>query len=243
MKVFSFGFVCLLSIAALSNVNGQTKKAPVKKTTSNKGNTKPSTSVFTLKSHQDSVSYALAMDIARNVKSSGFDVDQSVFQKAFSAVLKGEKTLLEENQIVPILQNEMQIVTEKKNSLLKSKNADFLVQNKLKPTIKTTDTGLQYEVIKEGDGAQPTSDSEVVVHYSGSLIDGEKFDSSYDRNEPLSLELGSVIEGWKQGIPLMRVGSKYRFYIPYDLGYGERGTRGIPPYSTLIFDVELLEVK
>lgn len=120
---------------------------------------------------------------------------------------------------------------------------DFLAENKKKPNIKVTAEGLQYEVLVEGEGAYPTSSEEVVVHYKGTLIDGEKFDSSYDRNEPLTLNLDRVIEGWKIGIPLMRIGSKYKFYVPYNLAYGERATGSIPAFSTLIFEVELLGVK
>ena len=119
---------------------------------------------------------------------------------------------------------------------------EFLEQNKKRAEVKVTEEGVQYEILREGDGAQPTAESEVEVHYRGTLIDGTQFDSSYDRNEPIKLYLNRVIEGWKIGIPLMKVGSKYKFYVPQHLGYGERDSGPIPPYSTLIFEVELLNI-
>ena len=106
----------------------------------------------------------------------------------------------------------------------------------------TTESGLQDEVIKEGKGPKPTADSKVKVHYHGTLIDGTVFDSSVDRGEPIEFSLNQVIKGWTEGVQLMPVGSKYKFYIPQDLGYGSRAAGQIPPYSTLIFEVELLGI-
>ncbi len=118
----------------------------------------------------------------------------------------------------------------------------FLTENKAKEGIKTTESGLQYEVVKEGTGAKPTASDVVKVHYSGKLIDGTEFDSSYERNEPATFGVGQVIQGWIEGLQLMTVGSKYKLYIPYNLGYGAQGTSNIPPFSTLVFEVELLEI-
>ncbi len=106
----------------------------------------------------------------------------------------------------------------------------------------TTESGLQYEVIEEGDGAKPTRRDQVTVHYKGELTDGTVFDSSYDRGQPATFPLNRVIPGWTEGLQLMRVGAKYKFYIPPDLGYGSRGTGSIPPNSALIFQVELLRI-
>jgi len=119
----------------------------------------------------------------------------------------------------------------------------FLALNASKPGVVTTPSGLQYKVIREGDGQKPAADAEVEVHYKGTLIDGTVFDSSYDRGEAISFFLNQVIAGWQEGVQLMPVGSHYEFYIPYNLGYGARGAGGvIPPYATLIFEVELLKI-
>ena len=124
----------------------------------------------------------------------------------------------------------------------KAQGEEFLAANKLREGVITIESGLQYEVIKLGKGPKPTADSKVKVHYHGTLIDGTVFDSSVDRGEPIEFNLNQVIKGWTEGVQLMPVGSKYKFYIPQDLGYGSRATGQIPPYSTLIFEVELLGI-
>ncbi len=125
----------------------------------------------------------------------------------------------------------------------KEEGQAWLAENAKKEGVVVTDSGLQYKVITEGDGAQPTEDSMVVVDYEGTFTDGRPFDSSYESGEPISFPVGGVIKGWQEGIQLMKEGAKYQLYIPYDLAYGERGAGSdIPPYSVLIFDVELHEV-
>ncbi|WP_100657957.1 FKBP-type peptidyl-prolyl cis-trans isomerase [Alteromonas flava] len=119
----------------------------------------------------------------------------------------------------------------------------FLAENAKKEGVMTTESGLQYEVLSAGEGASPTAEDTVTVHYRGTLLDGTEFDSSYKRNEPASFPLSRVIAGWTEGVQLMKEGGKFRFYIPSELAYGERATGAITPNSTLIFDVELLEVK
>jgi FKBP-type peptidyl-prolyl cis-trans isomerase len=122
-------------------------------------------------------------------------------------------------------------------------NQEFLAQNAKQPGVIVMPSGLQYKVLRQGDGAQCPPLAEVEVHYKGTLIDGKTFDSSYERGESISFLLGNVIKGWQEGIPLMTVGSHYIFYIPGNLAYGERGFPGaIPPNATLIFEVELLKV-
>ncbi len=125
----------------------------------------------------------------------------------------------------------------------KEEGAAFLAENGKRPEVITTESGLQYEVLKAGKGKKPTAESTVKVHYAGTLIDGTEFDSSYKRGEPTTFGVTQVIPGWTEGLQLMNVGSKYKFYIPAELAYGERQAGNIPPYSTLIFEVELLGIE
>ena len=138
------------------------------------------------------------------------------------------------------IQNTLGTIQFKEN---KAKGEQFLAENKLKNGVKVTESGLQYEVVKMGKGKKPTAESTVKVHYEGKLIDGTVFDSSIERGEPIEFPLNGVIKGWTEGLQLMPVGSKFRFYIPQELGYGAQSAGTIPPYSTLIFDVELLDIK
>ena len=141
------------------------------------------------------------------------------------------------------LQTYFTAAQEKISTEKKAQGEKFLADNAKNPAVQTTASGLQYIVLKDTVGAKPTATDKVKVHYEGTLIDGTKFDSSYDRGEPIDFPLNQVIPGWTEGIQLMSVGSKYKFYIPYQLAYGEQGAGGvIPPYSTLIFTVELLGI-
>lgn len=226
--------LAILAAAFTHNLHGQQKKkASVKKNSSSHVSTsKP----IQLTNTKDSLSYALGVDIANSLKQGGFDLNTKALTEALNAHLGGKETLINEDSI-------SSIITSGIIEMRAKPGRDFLAENKKNPKVKVTPEGLQYEVLVEGEGAYPTSSDDVIVHYKGTLIDGKQFDSSYDRNEPLTLNLDRVIEGWKLGIPLMRIGSKYKFYIPYNLGYGERGTGAIPAFSTLVFEVELLGVK
>jgi len=236
MKIKSL--LCLTVVAglAINCAKAQTKPSAKKTTTSATKGAATAAKPFQLTNIKDSLSYALGVDIANSLKQSGFDLNTIALTEALTKHIADKPILIAEDQTSSIISAAMIEMRSKPGR-------DFLTENKKNPNVRVTPEGLQYEVLVEGEGAYPTSTDEVVVHYKGTLIDGEKFDSSYDRNEPLTLNLDRVIEGWKLGIPLMRIGSKYKFFVPYNLAYGERATGAIPAFSTLIFEVELLGVK
>jgi len=147
------------------------------------------------------------------------------------------------NAAFQVIQERLQAAEAEKSKEFAAAGEAFLAENAKRDEVTVTESGLQYEVIEQGDGATPTADSSVKAHYRGTLINGEQFDSSYDRGEPTEFPVGGVIAGWTEALQLMNVGSKWKLYIPYHLAYGERGAGGaIGPYQTLIFDIELVEV-
>ena len=205
-----------------------------------------------LKNFEDSLSYAIGMRLHDIYISDGLgkETDSLLVKAAFNDMVSGSAILTAEQEEQVIMkfftkkQEEQQMEQAKQNEEIKAAGENFLAENAKRPEVKTTESGLQYEVITEGKGKKPTETDVVKVHYKGTLIDGTVFDSSYDRGEPAEFPLNGVIKGWTEGLQLMSVGSKYKLYIPYQLGYGERGAGGtIQPYSALIFDVELLEIK
>jgi FKBP-type peptidyl-prolyl cis-trans isomerase FklB len=200
----------------------------------------------------DSVSYSLGVLLAKNLKQQGFDnLNADDMSKAIRDVLEGKPTMInptEANQIVMQYQEkkaaEMEAENAKKFATNKEVGAAFLATNKERKEVTTTASGLQYEVMKKGDGPMPKTTDKVKVHYHGTLIDGTVFDSSVERGQPASFGVTQVIQGWVEGLQLMNVGSKYKFFIPYNLAYGERAAGPeIGPYSTLIFEVELLGIQ
>ncbi|HUW84966.1 MAG TPA: FKBP-type peptidyl-prolyl cis-trans isomerase N-terminal domain-containing protein [Phycisphaerae bacterium] len=196
------------------------------------------------------VSYVLGMDIANRLKSLDTDIDLDLFYRGMRDKYADKDVLLTDEQASKIQQDfftRLQAEQARKRRELADKNKkegdEFLAANKEKEGVKTTDSGLQYMVLTEGDGPTPTVSHRVKVHYRGTLIDGTEFDSSYTRDEPSTIGLRGVIKGWTEGLQLMNVGSKYRFFVPSDLAYGPRGSRNnIGPNATLMFEIELLEI-
>jgi FKBP-type peptidyl-prolyl cis-trans isomerase FkpA len=199
-----------------------------------------------LSSDKAKYSYAIGFNIGNNVKRQGIDLDLSAFETAMKDAMAGTKSRLTDEEIREALAKMQESTsgarTAEAGANLK-KGEEFLAANKAKPGVKETKSGLQYRVLKEGTGATPKESSTVVVHYTGKLIDGTEFDSSYKRNQPAEFPLKGVIPGWTEGMQLMKVGSKYELIVPSSLGYGPRGNPSIPGNSVLIFEVELLNIK
>lgn len=198
-----------------------------------------------LKNNTDSASYALGAQLGKSIKRDGLDTIlniESLMQGIQNGIL--DTAGMKDEEIQTIVQAFFQKEMEKRNNSLKETGDKFLAENGKKPGVTTTPSGLQYEVIKEGGGARPTAESVVSVYYKGSLLSGKVFDQSQP-GSPVEFPVNQVIPGWIEGIPLMTVGSKYKFYIPGKLGYGEAGSpqAGIGPNEVLVFEVELLGIK
>jgi len=198
-----------------------------------------------LASDKGKYSYAIGYNIGSSMKKDSVDIDMNSFNAAIEDALKGTDSQLSPEQTQAAMQNLMMTLQKKRmegTEVNKKKGDEFLAANKIKEGVKTTPTGLQYRVITEGTGAKPKATDIVKVHYSGKLIDGKEFDSSYKRNEPVQFKLDGVIKGWTEGVQLMTVGSKYEFVIPSELAYGPTGNQSIPGNSVLIFEVELISI-
>jgi len=196
------------------------------------------------------LSYTIGMDIGRSLAGQQMEMDIDVVIAALRASYAGEPTLMSDQEVA---EERQRFIEERQAQIDNQRNEEasvnleegqaFLAANAVKDGVKVTESGLQYRVIEEGEGAQPTAADRVTVHYRGRLINGVEFDSSYGRGEPTTFGLSQVIPGWTEGLQLMREGGKYEFFIPSELAYGERGAPGaIGPNSALIFEVELVEV-
>ncbi len=197
-----------------------------------------------LKNLSDSASYAIGMSVASFYKQQGIkSINTTFVSKAINDVMSGKKTLMDDAAANTCMNNYMSQIQAQKSKPRIDSGAAFLAKNKTRPEVKTTASGLQYEVITQGTGIKPTAKDSVTCHYKGTLLDGTVFDNSYDRGQPITFALNGVIPGWTEGLQLMPQGSKYKLYIPYNLAYGAFDYGPIPGGSTLTFEVELLEVK
>ena len=200
----------------------------------------------------DKLSYALGIGIGSQLAGIGAkELNIDDFAQAIKDVISGSELKVDNAEAQTLVQNffqeqeaKQQAAAAEAGKAAKAAGEAFLAENGKKDGVVTLPSGLQYQVLKEGDGKKPSATDQVVCHYEGTLIDGTVFDSSYKRNQPATFGLNQVIPGWTEGVQLMQEGAKYRFFIPYNLAYGERGAGAqIPPFAALVFDVELIEVK
>jgi len=199
-----------------------------------------------IKTEKQKLSYAMGIYFSQSIVQQKADLDIDVFTQAVNDVLTNTDLKMTQQEIQTALSNYQQQLVKERNAASggnKVKGEKFLEENKKKEGVVELKSGLQYKIIKQGDGKKPIKDNSVKVHYHGMLINGEVFDSSYDRGEPITLSLNQVIKGWQEAVPMMNVGSKWQIYVPSDLAYGDRGAGGsIGPNETLIFDIELLAI-
>ena len=217
--------------------------AQVKKTTVTPKKT--ATPVKVLKNLSDSASYAIGMSIVNFYRQQGVNsFNTALITRAINDILNNRTVLLNDQQANACVMKLMNQSAETKAQPNIMAGRNFLAQNKNKPNIKTTASGLQYEVLREGNGPKPTASDSVEVHYAGTLLDGTEFDNSYKRGQTITFAVGGVIRGWTEALQLMPAGSKYKLYIPNELASGlqEPPGSGIPPGSVLVFEVELIKV-
>ena len=200
----------------------------------------------------DKLSYALGIGIGSQLAGMGAkELNIDDFAQAIKDVISGSELKVDNAEAQTLVQNffqeqeaKQQAAAAEAGKVAKAAGEAFLAENGKKDGVVTLPSGLQYQVLKDGNGKKPSATDQVVCHYEGTLIDGTVFDSSYQRNQPATFGLNQVIAGWTEGVQLMQEGAKYRFFIPYNLAYGERGAGAqIPPFAALVFDVELIEVK
>jgi FKBP-type peptidyl-prolyl cis-trans isomerase len=228
---------CALAVSAQTKA----KTTTVKKTTATVKKTVPAV-VF--KSTLDSASYAFGNTMASSMKNDGLNsLNYDMLIRGLKDAFGNAAPLIPKDKSQAAISNLFNTVSKQKHAPAIAEGKSFLEKNKQQQGIQVTPSGLQYQVLNRGTGIRPKATDTVLVNYRGTLLNGKEFDSSYKRNEPLSLPLNGVIAGWTEGVQLMQTGSKYKFFVPYNLAYGERAMgEDIPAYSTLIFEIELLKV-
>ncbi|MBI2423371.1 MAG: FKBP-type peptidyl-prolyl cis-trans isomerase [Candidatus Hydrogenedentes bacterium] len=206
-------------------------------------------STATLADDNAKTSYAIGAQVGESLKLPGFEVNLDAFVAGIEDAVKGREAAMTTEEITAVMtafqtkmRESMMAEQNKEKTANLSEGQKYLDENAKKDGVKITESGLQYKVVQEGTGASPKPTDEVTVHYTGTLLNGEKFDSSVDRGEPATFRLDQVIPGWTEGLQLMKEGGKCQFYVPAELAYGERGRPSIPANSVLIFDVELIKV-
>lgn len=262
-KTVAFPAVLLLAVtvAAGAQQSGQSNQKPAEKPmaqgtqgtqgaqTAQPTQPAPPNTAGKPESLEDRASYSIGLNLGRSLKTNDIKANTDLLIKGLRDGLAGQALLTDQEMqsTMQEFQQQVQAQQEAKQKEIGEKNKmegeAFLTKNKARQGVKTTASGLQYEVLTEGTGPQPKATDTVTVNYKGTLMDGTPFDSSYDRGEPATFVLNQVIPGWTEGVQLMKVGSKYKFYIPAALGYGERGAGGvIGPNAPLVFEVELLSI-
>jgi FKBP-type peptidyl-prolyl cis-trans isomerase FklB len=233
-------------------VTAETTAQTIKKTTKPAATVKKSTaapvkatgSAIVLKNQMDSLSAAIGVSFANSLSSQGINhINHDILTKTINTSLKGDKAAFAPDEANAFIQSYFQKIMEEKGAVVRVEGEKFLEENKKKQGVVTTESGLQYQVIKTGEGPKPAATDKVKTHYHGTLTNGTVFDSSVDRGEPVEFPVNGVIKGWTEALQLMPVGSKWKLFIPYQLAYGERAAGPqIPAYSALVFEVELLEI-
>ena len=242
--------VISLNISAQNKKTGPKKPMPrqspveVKSKVISVVNSKGTSGPISLRSDNDSLSYAIGVNIGQSLKQQGMDgINLELLKTAMGDVLAGNATQISADQCMPVIMASMKKVQEKKFAPVKSEGESFLVANAKKDSVVVLPSGLQYKILTKGTGEIPKASDKVNVHYHGTLMNGNVFDSSVNRGTPATFGVTHVIAGWVEALQLMPVGSKWKLFIPQALAYGERGAgENIPPFSTLIFDVELLSI-
>lgn len=237
-KIFIAALVATVGLSANAQTKG--KAVPAKKpVAAAKPIAKP---VF--KTNTDSASYALGLSVANNFKSGGAtSLNYELFTKGLKDAFASANPSLSQEQCQQAVTRFFEDAGKEKYGAAINEGKTFFAKNKAKAGVHTTASGLQYEVITQGTGNKPKATDRVTVHYKGTLLNGTPFDSSYDRGEPATFGLNQVISGWTEGLQLMPEGSKFRFFIPQNLAYGARAMGNIPPFSALIFEVELIKIE
>jgi FKBP-type peptidyl-prolyl cis-trans isomerase len=246
MKKSVLVFTALALVITMAGQTGKTTTKPATKTppkTATKPAVKPAGTG--MKNILDSASYAIGMSVANFYKQQGVtNINTAMVSKGCDDIMKGLKPAFDDNTANNIMTTLMNMLQANKSQQTIKEGEAFLAANKLKQTVKVTATGLQYEILRDTTGPKPTSLDTFVVNYRGTLLNGMEFDNSYNRGQPLTYPMNKVVPGWTEGLQLMSIGSKYKFYIPYQLGYGIYGNEPtIPGGSMLIFEIEMLDIK